>query len=350
LSCKTMKLLCLLLVFCSVVFGKDEGGDAKLKFMFNKAASSSNGLIDNLTKSEFRKHVANGPRTYHVLLFLTVLGPDSSCKICGQVHEAAGELAQQLKGVRKLDDSDHVFILEVDYTSSSSIISELGLDRVPQVVLVPKTKSSRSIALSDLLDSLGQKYSYSMMLGYKGEDFVNFINKAAKMELNLTRPVNSFEVCMFVFAIVAALAIIIASWSFIDKIRRHMFLYAIVGVLFYCFCIGGGMYCIIRNTPWSGGSKSKPEYIQKGGRNQYTVEGYLMGAANLVGGIGVFLYVMQNKASTNTDSRQDAALRLFKYVPSVVALGLIFFSWYSILNVYNTKSPHYKMGFVGMTG
>ena len=71
--------------------------------MANKAASSSNGLIDNLTKSEFRKHIAEGPRDYFVLLFLTVLGPDSSCKICGQVHEGASELATQLNAARKKD-------------------------------------------------------------------------------------------------------------------------------------------------------------------------------------------------------------------------------------------------------
>merc|ERR550534_3259872 len=146
-----------------------------------------------------------------------------------------------------------------------------------------------------------------MMLGYKVDDFVNFINKAGKMELDLSRPVSSFEVTLFIGGAIAAVSLIIFLWGMIDKIRRHMFLYAIVGILFYCFCIGGGMFCIIRNTPWSGGSRKNPEYIQKGGRNQYTVEAYLMGAANLVGGLGVFLYVLSNKFSTDRESKKPTA-------------------------------------------
>lgn len=336
---------------CSVSYQQKKSNLSKSDFLANKAASSSNGLIDNLTKSEFRKHIAEGPRDYFVLLFLTVLGPDSSCKICGQVHDGASDLAIQLNAARKKDDQNPVFVVEVDYGSSGSIISELGVDRVPQVVLVPKTKGTRSVALSDLLDSLGQKYSYSMMMGYKVDDFIKFIEKAGKMELDLSRPVSSLEVGMFIGAVLFAIIAIIFLWGMIDKIRRHMFLYAIVGVLFYCFCIGGGMFCIIRNTPWSGGSRKNPEYIQKGGRNQYTVEAYLMGGANLVGGIGVFLYVLSNKFSTNREEKKDSALnKFFNFFPGLAAIAFMFFGWYSILQVYNTKSPHYRMGFVGMTG
>lgn len=320
------------LLFC-VTFADKKKKVNKLKFLTKKAAASSNGLIDNLTKSEFIKHIAEGPRDYFVLLFLTVLGPDSSCKICGQVHDASSELAQQLNVARKKGEENSVFVVEVDYSSSSSIISELGLDRVPQVVLVPKTKGTRSVSLSDLLPSLGQKYTYSMMMGYKVDDFVKFINTAGKMELDLSRPVSSFEVALFIGAVVGAIVLIIFLWGMIDKIRRHMFLYAIVGVLFYCFCIGGGMYCIIRNTPWSGGSKKNPEYIQKGGRNQYTVEAYLMGGANLVGGLGVFLYVLSNKASTVIDVKKKEHLKFFSWFPSIGAIAMLVFGWYSILQV-----------------
>jgi len=340
-------------LFCLFsLIGAKKSNVSKLDFLTSKAASSSNGLIDNLTKSQFRKHLAEGPREYFVLLFLTVLGPDSSCKICGQVHSAASELATQLNGARKKDDNNQVFVVEVDYGSSGSIISELGVDRVPQVVLIPQTKGTRSVALSDLLDSLGEKYTYSMMMGYKVDDFISFINKAGKMELDLSRPVSSVEVGMFIGAVIFAIVAIIFLWGMIDKIRRHMFLYAIIGVLFYCFCIGGGMFCIIRNTPWSGGTRKNPEYIQKGGRNQFTVEAYLMGGANLVGGVGVFLYVLSNKASTKREEekRPNPISKFFNYFPSVIAIALMFMGWYSILNVYNTKSPHYKMGFVGMTG
>jgi len=313
--------------------------------MRSKQSQSSNRVIDNLSKSEFKKHLAQGPRDYGCLLFLTVLGSDSSCKICGQVHEATVELAKQLYAVRK-KTSEHVFVVEVDYSSSSSIISELGLDRVPQVIYVPKTKSSRSVALNDLIDSVGKKNTYALMTGYKTQNFVEFINKVSGMDIDLTRPVSTVEVVLFILMIVASVAILIVCWRYIDKVRQQMILYAIAGVMFYCFCIGGGMYSIIRNTPWNGGSKSNPEYINKSSRNQFTFEGYLMGAANLVGGVGIFLYVMSNRASTAKDPKNP----YFGYVPSFFAAGLLVFGWYSILSVYNLKSPHYRMGFVGMTG
>lgn len=320
---------------------------SKLDIMLKKSAQSSNRVIDNLSKSEFRKHLAEGPREYGCLLFLTVLGSESSCKICGNVHKSAVELAKQLHAARR-KSGENVFVVEVDYSSSSRVISELGLDRVPQVLFVPKTKSVRSVALSDLIDSVGKKNTYALMTGYKTENFIEFINKVGNMEIDLTRPVSKTEVVLFIVAIVAVVAILIASWKFIDKVRQQMVLYALSGVLFYCFCIGGGMYSIIRNTPWNGGSKSNPEYIHKSGRNQFTLEGYLMGAANFVGGLGVFLYVMSNRAATGKN--KDNGNMWYGYVPSFMAAGLIVFGWYSILSVYNLKSPHYRMGFVGMTG
>jgi len=334
-------LLFLLTIWC---YAEDQ---SKLDFMLAKSSQSSNRVIDNMSKSEFKKHLAEGPRDYGCLLFLTVLGSESSCKICGQVHDAASELAKQLHAARK--DDKNVFVIEVDYSSSSSIISELGLDRVPQVLFVPKTKSIRSVALSDLIDSVGKKNTYALMTGYKVENFVEFINKVGNMDIDLTRPVSTPEVFLFIVGIIVVVAILIACWKFIDKVRKQMILYAVVGVCFYCFCVGGGMYSIIRNTPWNGGSKSNPEYINKSGRNQFTLEGYLMGGANFVGGLGVFLYVMSNRAATSKGNGKEVG-SMYGYVPSFMAAALMVFGWYSILSVYNLKSPHYRMGFVGMTG
>lgn len=336
-----MRLLYAVLILSIWCFAEE----SKLDFMKTKVRSSSNRVIDNFSKGEFKKHLAEGPRDYGCLLFLTVLGSDSSCKICGQVHDAAVDLAKQLYGAKS---NENVFVVEVDYSSSSSIISELGLDRVPQVLFLPKTKSVRSVALSDLIDSVGKKNQYGLMTGYKTENFVEFINKVGNMNIDLAKAVSKMEVILFVVGIVVVIAIVIASWKFIDKVRHSMIMYAVSGVIFYCFCIGGGMYSIIRNTPWNGGSKSNPEYINKSGRNQYTLEGYLMGAANFVGGLGVFLYVMSNRAATS--KTKENGNKYFGYVPSFLAAGLLVFGWYSILSVYNLKSPHYRMGFVGMTG
>merc|ERR1719356_785599 len=125
------------------------------------------------------------------------------------------------------------------------------------------------------------------------------------------------EVILFMLGIVVAIAILIASWKFIDKVRQQMILYAAAGVIMYCFCVGGGMYSIIRNTPWHGGSKSNPEYINKSGRNQFTLEGYLMGIANFVGGLGIFLYVMSNKAGVSTGKEKNPPSSLFSWVPNL---------------------------------
>eukprot|EP00494_Astrolonche_serrata_P032540 UN32809 len=129
-----------------------------------------------------------------------------------------------------------------------------------------------------------------------------------------------------------------------------MLVYTVVGTLVYCFCVGGGMFSYIRNTPWAGGSLRDPEYINPTSRNQHTVEGYLMGFANFVAGVGIFLYVNSNKAIVRRDNKQNSLEILATYFPTVVSILLFFGGWYTILNVYNIKSPHYRMGFVGMTG
>jgi len=338
-----MRLLFLCIFLLCTLNAENEGAE-KRAFLMKRAKESSNGVIDHITKGEFRKHVAEGPREYGIMLFLTVLGSESSCKICGQVHSATEELARALNA-RDVDSAESVFVIEIDYTASHAIISELGLDRVPQVLYVPKTKSSRSVALQDLIASLGQKYQHSMMTGYEMDNFVEFINKAGKLNIDLAQPVGKVEVIVFFAIIISTLVLVYMTWNIIDQIRRNMLLYAVVGVAFYCFCIGGGMYSRIRNTPYMGGTSKSPEYIQRQSRSQYTVEGYLMGIANFIGGIGVFLYVLANKISTG---RIQA--RIIKYLPSFIGAGLFFFSWYSILSVYNIKAPHYRMGFVGMTG
>ena len=71
-----------------------------------------------------------------------------------------------------------------------------------------------------------------------------------------------------------------------------------------------------------------------------------MGAANFIGGLGVFLYVMSNRAATSKGNGKEAG-SMYGYVPSFMAAALLVFGWYSILSVYNLKSPHYRMGFVG---
>jgi len=345
-------ILTLLIALCSSETSKEK----RFNILKKKAGKSNTGLISTLTKSEFKKTIASGPRQYGILLFLTVLGPGSTCKVCGQVHDATVDLSKELAYVRNAhpdQDNKQVFVIEIDYTAHQSIISELGLDRVPQVVFIPHTKSSRSVALADLFDSLGSKYSYSMMMGYKVQNFLDFVNKVGKLDLDTSRPVGSFEILLFCVVIVVAVIMIIASWSIIDMLRRRMILYALVGTAFYCFCVGGGMYSIIRNSAWSGGTKKKPEWFMKQGRNQYGIETYCVGLAQLIAGGAVFLFVMSNKFATREDKFKDtptAVKWVFQYIPSVIPAAVIAAGWYVLISLYNTKSPSYSMGLVGMRG
>ena len=48
------------------------------------------------------------------------------------------------------------------------------------------------------------------------DDFIKFIEKAGKMELDLSRPVSSFEVAMFIGAVLFAIIVIIFLWGMID--------------------------------------------------------------------------------------------------------------------------------------
>jgi len=341
-----------LLVISCLGITKEE----RVEILKKKASNSNTGLISTLSKSEFKKVIASGPREYGVLLFLTVLGPGSTCKVCGQVHDATIDLSKELTYLRSANPDQankQVFVVEIDYTAHQSIISELGLDRVPQVVFIPHTKSSRQTALADLFDSLGSKYAYSMMMGYKVQNFIDFMNKVGKMDLDTSRPVGSFEIVLFCVAIVVAVIMIIASWSIIDMLRRRMVLYALAGTAFYCFCVGGGMYPIIRNSAWSGGTAKKPEWFMKQGRNQYGIETYCVGFAQLIAGGAVFLYVMSNKFSTNEATFKgtpEIVQFVFKWIPSIIPAVVIAAGWYLIVFLYNTKSPTYNMGMVGMTG
>jgi len=327
-------------------------GELKLNEMIEKSAAA-NGYID-IQGSDFEKFITRGPRPYYSLVILTALS-SGNCQPCEQLNPAIQELAGIVEEQRaKIADSRpndvDIFVVNADFANNRNVFQKLGLSTAPMVVLVPPSKSRKEIPLSKFFKSISQKYQYSLTQGRSAQDVGEWMASAAKAEwIELGSTLELPEVHYVAGVVVVVPMVLYALRKAIDKLRRSMFLYAVISMAAYSFIIGGGMFSSIRNTPWLHKDGNRVGYISHQSRYQFGVETYIVGGFNFVGGMAAFVLIMAQRSGT-PEIRAHKYFKWFQYVPTVIPLMSIAAAWYGIMWCYNFKNGHYNMGHVGMTG
>jgi len=164
----------------------------------------------------------------------------------------------------------------------------------------------------------------------------------------------------------------------------------VCALLFYGFCMGGGMYNSLRDTPFSDGNT----YIARAGRDQFGAESYITATLQLICGTMLAVLIVstkllpfvghlssrlvgpataapsatapvatpvstgKGKASSSSSSSSlssgravshgsdwSLATAVFGLSPWVAA-SVLFLAWIQLAKIYSIKNPGYNMGMV----
>ena len=77
----------------------------------------------------------------------------------------------------------------------------------------------------------------------------------------------------------------------------------------------------------------------------------MIGVANLVAGIGAWMYINTQRDGHQRDKKGKIISRWWsRHVPVWLPFGLVVVGWYAIMYSYTRKNGHYNFGRVGMKG
>jgi len=153
------------------------------------------------------------------------------------------------------------------------------------------------------------------------------------------------------------LAVLYAFGQKLSAYQNWRFFLGVGGLLFYTFCVSGGMYNSIRGTPWSETQQNgQVSYILYQGRDQYGAEGYLMGFAQTLCGIFVVLMVRHARSTADPSSsssskskqhqqQQKGFIHSFQLHSLIGFVGLIAV-WYLVIRIYTLKNGMYNYGWL----
>eukprot|EP00485_Elphidium_margaritaceum_P016520 CAMPEP_0202728066 /NCGR_PEP_ID=MMETSP1385-20130828/185440_1 /ASSEMBLY_ACC=CAM_ASM_000861 /TAXON_ID=933848 /ORGANISM="Elphidium margaritaceum" /LENGTH=370 /DNA_ID=CAMNT_0049394313 /DNA_START=1131 /DNA_END=2243 /DNA_ORIENTATION=+ len=335
----------------------------KLEELLTKSAAGSNGhpgLIE-IAGSDFEKFITRGPRPYYLLVVLTAIS-SGNCQPCEQINPAIQALAKTVEEQRsKIDHSDaselwanpeqtDVFIINADFANNRNVFQRLGLSTAPSIVLVPPSKSRKEIPLARFFKSISNKFTYALSSGRSEQDIGNWIASTAKINwLQFGSQMELPKIQYIIGAILMLPALLYVGRKLIDRLRRSMWIYAVVCVAVYSFVIGGGMFSSIRNSPWLHKDGSKIGYIAHQSRYQFGVETYIIGGLNFMAGVAAFVFIMSQR-SDQPQIKSHKFFSLFRFIPTFLSLGGVLVGWYFIVWCYNFKNGHYNYGHVGMKG
>lgn len=331
----------------------------KLDAITKKSAeASSRGLVD-ISGSDFEKFITRGPRPYFCLVILTALS-SGNCQPCEQLNPSIESLSaliedQRHKIPRDIDlysDNENVdvFVFNADFANNRAVFQKLGLSTAPTVVMIPPSKSKKEIPLGKFFKSIPTKYQYSLTSGRSAEEIGKWIADSTKVKWLEFGSKMELPQMQYIVAFVLVVPVILYFCrGIIDKLRKSMWIYALVCMVAWSFIIGGGMFSSIRNTPWLHKDGNKIGYISHQSRYQFGIETYLVGGLNLLAGVAAFVFIMAQR-SDQQEMRGNKYFKWFKFVPSFIPLVAVVAGWYGIMWCYNFKNGHYNMGHVGMKG
>jgi hypothetical protein len=141
----------------------------------------------------------------------------------------------------------------------------------------------------------------------------------------------------------------------LSTLSFYRFWFILCAILFYMFCISGGMYNIIRGNTYHYIDNNPFSYIQQDGHDQSLIEGYIMGSISICLSILLiwinqysFKYVYYNDGN---DSWITKIWKIFRWILScfvspLVCIILFVYIWSFFIEIYSRKNRSYKSGFV----
>lgn len=353
-------------------------GHDKLRWLAAQAAKSSTHMI-SMDASNFHKYVNEGPRPYFLMLQFTALTSSHNCHYCHLANaaimpvaaahyertKAQTEFVLASNSTADIADADlPVFFVNIEMARNGELFKELKLQSAPNMMLAPPRLSTNTLRGFDFIKTLPGRYRFNLQASMQPSDFGSFINKNARINLPLDAPKPTFMELLSTLIVLGLIAVAGLRWglTILLKVREFKgikWFILIVGCGLYCWCIGGGMYNIIRQTQFSGGNRDgSTNYINGDARDQFSAEGYIIGALNLACAAALVFVNTLSFEETQVGGKQSAAATkqlspmqnlknaVMPYLSSGVCLIAFVFVWSRIVGIYNMKNPGYRLGFV----
>jgi oligosaccharyltransferase complex subunit gamma len=342
-----------------------EASIRKLKFLLRQTERSASNMI-SLDYDAYIEYVNGGPRPYFLYLSYTAISPQNRCAMCRVAHDAMILLAQgyfkenkeanvaylaHLEAGGDFDDpafTQPVFFVEADIARCRRVFEELNMQSAPTILIAPPKISTSNPRSNLFLSSIKSKYKFnSLSPTLQPEELNSQLLKITGVDVNIERPVPFMLLVLIASVGVLGLFAVYKYFSLYLVLRKQSMLFFGLGLVAYLFCISGGMFNIIRNTPFAGEDHNGDvSYIHGGNRNQYGVEGYIMGSVEV--GCGLALVMLTLTAFYSADDKKrkwyNKTAMIFTWPLTLAAIFAFF--WSILLVIYTKKNGSYRYGFV----
>lgn len=251
---------------------------------------SDSGVV-NFNDRLYKKHVIDDTTTrpFHLLLLFTAQDAKFSCDVCQRTYPEFLTLAQSY-ATHQPSSALPLYFGVLDYEHNKASFALHDFASAPHVVYISPTQlvqidaKSRKSPFND-----GQIFNlYSN--GQTAEDMLLFLSERSGIRYPIQR---SMMKTYLTLAVVLLLTLVLAGvvafhWTYFLHKMRSKALWSLVSFMFYTLSVGGMVFCIIRDPPPFAVDRSGTmSFVHSGGRNQYVVEGLIIGLCNAVAALSV---------------------------------------------------------------
>jgi len=336
-------LVALVVLFASCALADEEvaarkSGEEKLGRLLER--SRDRPFIMSNTP-DFRKFVAEPPRPYDLVLFLT--SKTGSCQMCSEIRPEIELVAEAFEKARYANSSESplhtTFFIELDGSRNYELFTEMGLQTVPHVIFLERTASTKRKKWERLL---ADRISFNR--GWAAENLIKSLGSRVDVAgVQFERPPKPIDWSFLILLVSATVSFVVffatVGRPYIDTVLRNRKIYLGLSLVGYAFCVAGGMYNHIQNTPFNGQNQDgSVQLISPGNGSQFGVETLIMGFLYLVSAVCIIL--LNTRAA-----KAEASV----YSRAIVILGLLFcfhFFFRNIREIYSRKNGGYRMGYL----
>lgn len=343
-------------------------GHEKLRALLSLSAKSGTRII-SFDSSQYQTFVNEGPRPYWLFLSYTALSSAHSCYYCHMAHDALIPAAQAYYERSKvltssvlssnstadiLDSELPVFFANVDMARNAPLFKELNLQGAPNLFFAPPRLGTSTLKSLDFVKNLPQRYRYQIQATMTPNSMLQFLNSITTAHVDLGDAKPSMGDLLTMLLILSGLAYVFFRYGYdilmyLRSVRGMGIFLLIAGFGLYCWCISGGMYNIIRGTQFAETDKEGhiTAYVLHDSRDQYAVEGMIIGVLNLAcAGVLILINARSfddtylNTAGPVKGGKQLSTWQHLKNAISPMlspgfCLALLAAGWFQVINIYS---------------
>lgn len=292
------------------------------------ASKGRDGVID-LFENSYEKFL-EGPRDYHLVVYLASDSPKLNCALCHDVHPAFSTVANSWN--RYLpngtpDDELDIYFLDAEFVNCKKIFQDLQLDSIPKIYHFPPTQPTDPPNI--WLRKLDQ---YQFYAGEHTTMIRQYISSITGRTFAIYLPPNYAK--MFMNAALT-FAVVMLARKFIHQVFGFLTSTLVWGTLSLILILmfnAGYMFNQIRGTPYVRDNGKDVEYFARSPQNQYGLETQVI--STLYGLLGMVFVLLVTKGG-KIDHPKVQFL-------AVVVMSVLIFALYSMfLFVFSMKYPGY---------